>query len=561
MRKFLSSVILICACFFLESCLRQVDLRIVTVDPLEKILPEQNVFLIGQQEADVARGEQAAFQLAIRCNQPIKNLSIKFKGFTGSLTQEKRFSPHAKIYYVGNVHESRAQFDPGQDHLVSPSSFYPDPLLDDKSIDIDANVTTAVYLSIFIPHDIEPGVYKGQAVVRGCIQGIPFRKVVPLSLKVYTTIINNQTLNIANWHYEKFDYVDQEATDTSSSAWRRVMEEMAVLMKDYRQNAVLLSPLELARYTYDQTGAVSSIDFSFWGEVVQLFTAKGNIKWILGKHIAIRQEDWNSSFALLVPRLRDGKTYLRKSSINDPITLSFYKLFFKTLMTYLDKMNWSHIYLQHIGDEPTDENLDSYQQIRSMVQSIEPRIKVIEAIQTEHVIENIDVCVVPLNSLISNMAQTQKYKGKEIWYYTCILPQGNYANRYIRQPLIKTRLLPWINYKYNITGYLHWGFNYWMGNNPMLETTGIQTNGLALPAGDAWIVYPYKKHIIPSIRLEAMRDGIADYELLCLLQQKDSLKTQKIVNSIIYGIDRYDTDIAHFRRVRKQLLEALEKKD
>src|SRR5690606_1352327 len=84
------------------------------------------------------------------------------------------------------------------------------------------------------------------------------------------------------------------------------------------------------------------------------------------------------------------------------------------------------------------------------------------------------------------------------WFYTCLWPKGNYANRFIDLPLIKTRLIHWINHKYAIDGYLHWGFNWWT-EEPFAETTFINdTGGNLLPGGDSWIVYPgYLSSIAP----------------------------------------------------------------
>ena len=46
-------------------------------------------------------------------------------------------------------------------------------------------------------------------------------------------------------------------------------------------------------------------------------------------------------------------------------------------------------------------------------------------------------------------------------------------------------------------------------------------SGNTLPGGDSWIVYPKNGKLYSSIRLEAMRDGIADYTLLQMLAQKE----------------------------------------
>jgi hypothetical protein len=149
-----------------------------------------------------------------------------------------------------------------------------------------------------------------------------------------------------------------------------------------------------------------------------------------------------------------------------------------------------------------------------------------------------------LNFLKDDFAfyQDQQKKGKEVWFYTCLGPQGNFANRFIEQPLIKTRILHWINYRYGITGYLHWGLNHWRPhhNNPFTMTTDMNYAGNTLPSGDMNIVYPREGRLLSSIRLEAMRDGICDYELLKMLEAKDPEMAKKIAGKIVFNFDHYD---------------------
>ena len=62
-------------------------------------------------------------------------------------------------------------------------------------------------------------------------------------------------------------------------------------------------------------------------------------------------------------------------------------------------------------------------------------------------------------------------------------PRGNFANRYVTLPLIKTRLLHWINYKYDSPGYLHWGFNAWGANGDPFGDVSAPANDW--PGGDS----------------------------------------------------------------------------
>jgi hypothetical protein len=122
-----------------------------------------------------------------------------------------------------------------------------------------------------------------------------------------------------------------------------------------------------------------------------------------------------------------------------------------------------------------------------------------------------------------------------VWWYTCCGPAGRYANRFVYMPLINTRMIHWQSYAFGISGYLHWGYNFWhrVGQNAS-GWPGI--NGYAdytlvnpyrehcplWPVGDCCIVYPdprwWEDHgPISSLRYEAMRAGLQDYELLRML--------------------------------------------
>ena len=111
-----------------------------------------------------------------------------------------------------------------------------------------------------------------------------------------------------------------------------------------------------------------------------------------------------------------------------------------------------------------------------------------------------------------------------------------------------------INFKYNAIGYLHWGLNYW--EKDQLNVDASRDRG-RLPAGDNCIIYPGYRKLYSSIRFESMRDGIDDYQLLKMVEEKDSTKARGFANSLIIGFDQYDNSVTHFRKIRKQMLEFL----
>ena len=131
-------------------------------------------------------------------------------------------------------------------------------------------------------------------------------------------------------------------------------------------------------------------------------------------------------------------------------------------------------------------------------------------------------------------------------------------NRFIDYPLLKTRLLHWFNFRYDLTGFLHWGGNYWDADPFGNAEPAIENGKQVLPAGDAFITYPWreKNSIHSSIRFEAMREGIEDYELLHALAAKDPEKARQIARKAVPGLTAYLRDVSEFRRVQAELLNA-----
>ena len=64
-----------------------------------------------------------------------------------------------------------------------------------------------------------------------------------------------------------------------------------------------------------------------------------------------------------------------------------------------------------------------------------------------------------------------------------------------------------------------------------------------------------------SIRFETMRDGVADYELLCMLGEINPTAAKTLASKHIQAIDKYTCDVKSFRQTRHELLELLSKKN
>ena len=528
------------------------------VDPLEKVFPGDKLFADREALRNAVRGGHANFQYVFRCNEPVDNLNIEVS--TPAMEGKQLGKPSAG--FIGFVHAGRETPLPApRDQLTPESSFYPDPILPADPKEVPPNFSQPIWVNIPIPENVEPGTYKGTVSISGNTDTTKISMEKEFSIKVYEPIVKESSLWVTNWFsLNNWQYMNGgESVEKYSETYWNYTRKLANMMDKYRQNVALLSPLRLAEYTVKE-GPEYSIDFSNFNKAVDIFMEAGVLGKIEGGHIGTRESNWSSPFVVIVPVQKSDTLELEKFSISNDTAKVFYRQFFSELMQNLETKGWKDIYIQHLADEPIASNKDSYIEIARFVKELIPDIPIIEACHTKELNNTVDIWVPQLNFFANDYEFYQKINesNDEAWFYTCLGPKGNFANRFLDLPLLKTRILHWINFKYNSPGYLHWGFNQWRGEDVYQETTAInKESGNVLPGGDAWIVYPGEGKIYPSIRLEAMRNGIVDYELLKRLAEKDEAYAKELSRQIVFNFTTYEMDLDEFRDIRRRVLEHL----
>jgi glycosyl hydrolase family 123 len=528
------------------------------VDPLQKIFKETAFFDSIEPIADVARGEHASFQFVVRSNRTIHHLSA-------SVTQLSRnidlISKNTFIGFVGYTRVGRPLPNPPKDKLDPVSGFYPDPIFDTTVMDIRNFTTQSIWLSVNVPVDFAPGDYSGLLTIKGTIDGINFSLNKKFTVRVYNVAINKTSLWVTNWFgLDKNQMMKlsggKDSVEYSDAYWKW-LKVVARKMKDYDQNVVMTPIFSLTKFTIDKNNF--KFDFTKFDRFVQTFIDEKTIGRIEGGHIGGRMGNWYAQFGVFTPYLKNDTLRFKTVAINDPEAQNFYKQFMPALVNHLKEKGWENMYMQHVCDEPEPGNEKTYADIASYIKSISPSLKLIDAVHSHGVNNTVDVWVPQLDFFDSaySFYKERQEAGNEIWFYTCLAPQGEYANRYIEIPLIKTRILHWINFRFGATGYLHWGWDFW-SDNSLEETAGIIPEaGNIMPGGDAFITYPGNGEILSSLRLEAMRDGIVDYELLKMLEEKKPAVAKEICRQVVYDFAKYDTDIKGFRAKRKFILQQL----
>ena len=138
------------------------------------------------------------------------------------------------------------------------------------------------------------------------------------------------------------------------------------------------------------------------------------------------------------------------------------------------------------------------------------------------------------------------------------MPGGPWLNRLLDNEWLRPALLGWGAAHYKLDGFLHWGFNkYRAGQDPFEKSVALLGGTDRLPGGDTHVCYPGKDGPWSSVRLEAQREGIEDYELLRQLEARRPRSAAAVIARVFRRFDRYTKKTATFREARRRLLGAL----
>lgn len=189
----------------------------------------------------------------------------------------------------------------------------------------------------------------------------------------------------------------------------------------------------------------------------------------------------------------------------------FLKQFIPELIEFLKSKNRAdkRCYF-HISDEPDDTVFESYIKARNIIAPLLNGYPIIDAL-SNYEFYSADAVTSPICStyFIENFLRK---KVKNLWAYNCMEGAG-ISNRFISMPSQRNRIIGIQLYKYDIKGYLHWGYNFYYNQfsksfvNPFICTDGEYFT----PAGDAFSVYPGRNgEPWRSLRLLTFFDALQD---------------------------------------------------
>ena len=199
--------------------------------------------------------------------------------------------------------------------------------------------------------------------------------------------------------------------------------------------------------------------------------------------------------------------------------VTFLKQYIQAISSELEKEGISEYTYFHISDEPKLETIDTYKRASEIIRPLIPKSKTFDALSNYDFYEK-GLIECPVTS-VSHIHEFLEHVIENQWAYYCCGPREIYPNSFMAMPSYRVRILGFLLYKYNIKGFLHWGFNFYNAPlseypiNPYLTTSANR----AFPSGDPFIVYPGRDTVYPSIRGEITYEAIQDMNICFALEK------------------------------------------
>jgi len=233
---------------------------------------------------------------------------------------------------------------------------------------------------------------------------------------------------------------------------------------------------------------------------------------------------WGAKHAPKIMGTKDGK-YIRLFGWETDATGDEYSAYLSqmlpALIAKLKEWGIAEKVIFHISDEPRLEHLENYKAARAIVNPLLEGLKIVDAL-TDYNFYKEGALSVPIPS-VEHITPFIENKVPELWCYYCSAESYKVPNHFFMQPSYRNRILGVLLYKYNIAGFLHWGFNFYNCVHSVYPINPFRTTDAdgSFPSGDSFMVYPGADgKPLASLRLLVAQDGFNDLRALRLLEKK-----------------------------------------
>ena len=199
--------------------------------------------------------------------------------------------------------------------------------------------------------------------------------------------------------------------------------------------------------------------------------------------------------------------------------VSFLRQFLTAFLAHMKKNGNDKRCYFHISDEPVKEQIESYCKAKASIADLLDGYVTMDALSDYPFFEQ-GIVTTPISN-INSIASFVDKGIPNLWAYYCCGECSRVSNRLIAMPSCRNRSIGMQLYKYDIVGFLQWGYNFY-SNQGSSDTVDPYTNGSGdswVPSGDTLSVYPgFKGTALESIRLAVFHHALEDMRAMQLAE-------------------------------------------
>ncbi|MBQ7319978.1 MAG: DUF4091 domain-containing protein [Clostridia bacterium] len=442
-----------------------------------------------------------------------------------TLELEGEIAPYATVYSVEQVPvlmpSYLGKFD--DNYLRTEPGLYPDllqPLHYGNALFTVREQMRSAWISISTQGALAAGCYPLTLVIRTVDGEEQARE--QLEIEILPAELPKHGLILTQWfHCDCLaNYYNVEVF--SERHWE-IIENFMRTAAEYGQNMILTPiitpPLDTAvggeRRTTQLVGITLenghySFDFSLLDRFMDMALRVG-IEYFEMAHLFTQ---WGAAHAPKVIATVDGKEQRifgwETDAAGEEYT-AFLRALLPALVAHLKERGLDKRCKYHISDEPNGDSLEQYRRAQAVVQEALEGYDIMDALSSiEFYKQGVTKMPIPCNDHVHTFLD-ENIEG--LWTYYCCVQHTDVSNRFIAMPSWRTRALGMQCFKYNIAGFLHWGFNFYsnMYSSDSICPFLCNDGDMQVPAGDAFVVYPGQDgRAMESLRLVVIREALED---------------------------------------------------
>lgn len=538
-------------------------MEIIQLSSLAKVF-EKEIYGNKADSLLLVKGQSSAYQIALMGEGEY------------SFELKSEISDYIKVYKVGYVPSDIPAYPQAHDdnYLVLEACKLPDPLfpVEDDKITLENGKYLTLWIDLNIPIDAKIGAFPIEFTLASP-ENEKTSSVFNVEIKDIT--LPEQDITVTQWFHADC-IADVHGVEVFSPEHWTLIEKYIAMANSGGINMILVPVLtppldtevggerttvQLAKIEKTENGYI--IDLSRLERFIDICLANG-IKFFEINHFFTQ---WGASFTPKVIATVNGEEK-RIFGWDVSATAPEYKEFLEALVpqiisTFENKgIDKSRLYF-HVSDEPSNNNIDNYRAAANVI------LPLIEGCNHTDALSHFDFYqqgLVPNPVVaIDALEPFLDAKIKNLWCYYCCAQAREVANRFMAMPSSRNRIIGAQIYKYDIAGFLHWGYNFYNSqlSRYKINPYEITDAGKGFPSGDAFSVYPYKNGVIPSLRFRVFKQALCDISLLKLLERKIGKESTVALIDRVANMDmtfkKYPKDEEFFTELYKEIINELEK--